>query len=170
MSKEDHIVVIYIAAGVINCNQQECEQQGRHNLLSVGVSNMYQKLPYYMAYPIQTEYDERAERTDLEYMKSLYPDLPKRILPYVEEECDRMEYTGSVMFDVYPDKLQLRIMCNRICENVKKQEKMFAGEERMLRNLAEVLLYQEIYRRRGEQRKRKQKIYSYCSLPGKSMI
>ena len=109
---------------------------------------MYQKLPYYMAYPIQTEYDEKAERTDLEYMKSLYPDLPKRILPYVEEECDRMEYTGSVMFDVYPDKLQLRIMCNRICENVKKQEKMFAGEERMLRNLAEVLLYQEIYRRR----------------------
>ena len=64
---------------------------------------MYQKLPYYMAYPIQTEYDEKAERTDLEYMKSLYPDLPKRILPYVEEECDRMEYTGSVMFDVYPD-------------------------------------------------------------------
>ena len=118
---------------------------------------MYQKLPYYMAYPIQTEYDERAERTDLEYMKSLYPDLPKRILPYVEEECDRMEYTGSVIFDVYPDKLQLRIMCSRICENVKKQEKMFAGEERMLRDLAEVLLYQEIYRRRGEQRKRKQK-------------
>ena len=73
---------------------------------------MYQKLPYYMAYPIQTEYDERAERTDLEYMKSLYPDLPKRILPYVEEECDRMEYTGSVIFDVYPDKLQLRIMCS----------------------------------------------------------
>ena len=119
---------------------------------------MYQKLPYYMAYPIQTEYDEKAERTDLEYMKSLYPDLPKRILPYVEVECDRMEYTGSVM------------LCSRICENVKKQEKMFAGEERMLRNLAEVLLYQEIYRRRGEQRKRKQKIYSYCSLPGKSMI
>lgn len=84
---------------------------------------MYQKLPYYMAYPIQTEYDEKAERTDLEYMKSLYPDLPKRILPYVEEECDRMEYTGSVIFDDYPDKLQLRIMCSRICENVKKQEK-----------------------------------------------
>lgn len=35
---------------------------------------------------------------------------------------------------------------------------MFAGEERMLRNLAEVLLYQEIYRRRGEQRKRKQNL------------
>lgn len=89
---------------------------------------MYQKLPYYMAYPIQTEYDERAERTDLEYMKSLYPDLPKRILPYVEEECDRMEYTGSVMFDVYPDKLQLRIMCSRICENVKNRRKCLPGK------------------------------------------
>ena len=76
---------------------------------------MYQKLPYYMAYPIQTEYDERAERTDLEYMKSLYPDLPKRILPYVEEECDRMEYTGSVIFDVYPDKLQLDVYKRQLC-------------------------------------------------------
>ena len=87
-----------------------------------------------------------------------------------ESEEIRLINQAERLFDAYPDKLQLRIMCNRICENVKKQEKMFAGEERMLRNLAEVLLYQEIYRRRGEQRKRKQKIYSYCSLPGKSVI
>ena len=84
--------------------------------MSVGVSNMYQKLPYYMAYPIQTEYDERAERTDLEYMKSLYPDLPKRILPYVEEECDRMEYTGSVIFDDYP-------VTHHVQQNLRKCKK-----------------------------------------------
>ena len=113
---------------------------------------------------------EREQERDMQLMKSYYSRKAARIQEKVERECDRMEYTGSVMFDVYPDKLQLRIMCSRICENVKKQEKMFAGEERMLRDLAEVLLYQEIYRRRGEQRKRKQKIYSYCSLPGKSMI
>ncbi len=29
---------------------------------------------------------------DLEDLKSMYPKIPKRILPYVEEECDRMEY------------------------------------------------------------------------------
>lgn len=75
-----------------------------------------------------------------------------------------MEYTGSVIFDVYPDKLQLRIMCSRICENVKKQEKMFAGEERMLRDLAEVLLYQEIYRRRENREKgnRKFTVIVHC--------
>ena len=47
---------------------------------------MYQKLPYYMAYPIQTEYDERAERTDLEYMKSLYPDC----LLYTSDAADEL--------------------------------------------------------------------------------
>lgn len=126
---------------------------------------MYQKLPYYMAYPMLAESeDEREERMDLEYMKSMYPELPKKIVPYVEEECDRMEYDNSVIFDVCPDKLQLRLMCSRICENVKKYEKMFAGEERMLRDFVEVLLYQEIYRRRQGQRKRRQKIYSYGSL------
>lgn len=126
---------------------------------------MYQKLPYYMAYPMPDgSVDEREERMDLEYMKSMYPELPKKILPYVEEECDRMEYDNSVIFDACPDKLQLRLMCSRIRENVKKYEKMFAGEEQMLRDFVEVLLYQEIYRRRQEQRKRKQKIYSYGSL------
>ena len=67
-----------------------------------------------------------------------------------------MEYTGSVIFDDYPDKLQLRIMCSRICENVKTGENVCWGRADVKRS-AEVLLYQEIYRRRGEQRKRKQK-------------
>lgn len=48
---------------------------------------MNEKLPYYMAYPMPLAYDdERVERMDLEYMKSLYPALAKRILPYIEEE------------------------------------------------------------------------------------
>ena len=130
-----------------------------------------QPIPFYMAYQFLLPLDqEQAQEKDLQVMKSFYSRRAARIQEKADRECDRMEYTGSVMFDVYPDKLQLRIMCSRICENVKKQEKMFAGEEQMLRDLAEVLLYQEIYRRRGEQRKRKQKIYSYGSLPGKSVI
>ena len=46
-----------------------------------------------MAYPMPFSYDdERTERMDFEYLKSMYPDAAKRIMPYVEEECDRMEY------------------------------------------------------------------------------
>ena len=41
------------------------------------------KMPYYMAYPMPFSYDdERTERMDFEYMKSMYPDTAKRILPY----------------------------------------------------------------------------------------
>ena len=53
---------------------------------------MNEKLPYYMAYPMPFSFDdERIERMDLEYLKSMYPKIPKRILPYVEEECDRID-------------------------------------------------------------------------------
>ena len=74
-------------------------------------------------------FDERKERRDYEYMKSLYPDVAKRLLPYIEEECDRMEYDNSMMYDEYPDRLQLHLMCKRVCENVRKHEKIFYGTE-----------------------------------------
>ena len=81
------------------------------------------RLPYYMAYPLPLQYDdERIERRDFEYMKSMYPMAVKKILPYVEEECDRMAYEGSVIYDEYPDQLQIRLMCNRIYDKVKKMK------------------------------------------------
>ena len=87
---------------------------------------MNQKLPYYMAYPMPFVFDdERTERMDFEYLKSLYPDIPKRLLPYVEEECDRMEYDNSMVYDEYPDKLQLRLMCARACRNIEKMKKEY---------------------------------------------
>lgn len=91
---------------------------------------MGEKLPYYMVYPMPLAYDdERIERRDYEYMKSLYPDVAKRVLPYVEEECDRMECPCSMMYDEYPDKLQLRMMCSRIYDKVRQNEKLFLETE-----------------------------------------
>lgn len=89
---------------------------------------MNPKLPYYMAYPMPLAYDdEKLERRDFEYMKSLYSDVAKKILPHVEEECDRMEYDNSMMYDEYPDKLQLRILSSRVYENVRKDKGFFYG-------------------------------------------
>ena len=122
---------------------------------------MNQKLPYYMVYPMPLAFDdERIERMDFEYMKSLYPDIPKRILPYIEEECDRMEYENSMLYDEYPDKLQLGLMCGRACKNIEKNEKGIDKEEmRNLRDLVEVMLYQELYKRRSDNRRRRRRIY-----------
>ena len=127
---------------------------------------MDQKLPYYMAYPMTLDYDdERIERMDFEYLKSMYPEIAKNVLPYVEEECDRMAYESSMIYDQYPDKLQLRMMCGRICENIKRNKKLFRSESmagissdtdhggRWLRDLVEVMLYQELYRRRSGRRR-----------------
>ncbi len=122
---------------------------------------MNQKLPYYMVYPMPLVFDdERIERMDFEYMKSLYPDIPKRILPYIEEECDRMEYENSMVYDEYPDKLQLGLMCGRACRNIEKNEKgMGEGEMENLRDLVAVMLYQELYKRRSDNRRRRRRIY-----------
>ena len=40
---------------------------------------MEYRLPYYMAYPMPLQYDdERIERRDFEYMKSMYPITVKK--------------------------------------------------------------------------------------------
>ena len=119
---------------------------------------MKYKLPYYMAYPMPFEYDdERKERQDLEYIKSMYPDKVKKLVPYVEDECDRMEYEGSMIFDEYPDKLGLRLMCGRVCRRIEKSGLETDGKE--IRDLIEILVYQELLKRRNDRRRRRRRIY-----------
>jgi hypothetical protein len=115
------------------------------------------RLPYYMAYPIPLQYDdERMERRDFEYMKSMYPAAVKLLLPYVEEECDRMSYEGSVIYDEYPDQLQLYLLCGRIYRKVKEAELevQMTRNDDWLRDLIHIMVFQELYRRRCVRRKR----------------
>ena len=118
---------------------------------------MENKLPFYMAYPVPMLYDDdRNARRDYDYMKSIYPDAAKRVLPYIEEECDRMEYDGSMMYDEYPDRLQLRLMCRRIYDTAETEEN---DPGTWLMDLIEVMTYQELCRRRAEHRDIRKKIY-----------
>lgn len=118
---------------------------------------MDNRLPYYMTYPMPLIYDdERMNRRDYDYMKSVYPDTAKRLIPFVEEECDRMEYDGSMMYDEYPDKLKLRLMCGRIYDRAKDGEE---SPGKWLRDMIEVMAYQELLRRRCEYRNSKRRFY-----------
>ena len=115
------------------------------------------RLPYYMAYPMPCQYDDdRVERMDLDYMKSMYPQLAKKILPLVEEECERMCYEGSVIYDEYPDQLQLRLMSGRVYDKVKDMEDV---EHENLREMIQLMMFQEIFRCRCERRKKRRKFY-----------
>ncbi|XCP84975.1 hypothetical protein ABXS75_18415 [Roseburia hominis] len=140
---------------------------------------METKLPFYMAYPTPFLFaDDKTEARDYEYLKSMYPDMAKRILPYVEEECDRLEYDNSMIYDEYPDKLQLRLMCRRIYDKVMDEElfdelemeewgadtvqeeaigqayrRRQSKKPDRVRDMVELLLYQELLRRRCNHRR-----------------
>ena len=115
------------------------------------------RLPYYMAYPMPLQYDDdRVERLDFDYMKSMYPQLAKKVLPLVEDECDRMCYEGSMIYDEYPDQLQIRLMSNRVYDKVKDMEDV-SGEN--LKEIIQLMLFHEIFRSRCEHRKRRRKFY-----------
>ena len=126
------------------------------------------RLPYYMAYPMPLQYDdEQIERRDFEYMKSMYPMAVKKILPYVEEECDRMSYEGSMIYDEYPDQLQIRLMCSRIYDKVKmmnpnddmEMEMQVSRNDDWLRDLVQIMLFQELFRRRTSHRRNRRRFY-----------
>lgn len=119
---------------------------------------MEHKLPYHMVYPMAGIWDEeRISKRDREYMKSIYPDMAKLLLPYVEQECDRLEYEGSMIYDEYPDKLLLRMMCTRVCDLVEKYGKILdldgnEVERKRWKDMVEILVYQELCKRREEWR------------------
>lgn len=128
------------------------------------------RMPFYMTYPMQNLYlTEMEYEKDMERMKELYPREVKRILDMVEEECDKMEYEGSLMFDEYPDRMMLEQITERIAERMRSAEEnnMEASQRRDdmppfrppmghrddFRNLIGVLLNHEMYRRRCRHRR-----------------
>lgn len=120
------------------------------------------KVPFYMSYPMQNLYlTEMEYEKDMDRMKELYPREVKRILECVEDECDRMEYEGSLMFDEYPDRMMLERITERIYQNVageasvkpvtQVQEKNVEAVH--LKSLIGVILNNEMYRRRCRHRR-----------------
>ena len=112
---------------------------------------MYQAYPFYPFLPWE---DEKTR--DQRRFRELYPMLARRIQPLVEKACDMQEYEGSFMFDEYPDQLQLRLMCRRIYDQVAQEEEN-PGE--WLKDLIQVMAYQELCNRRSEYRNFKRKFY-----------
>lgn len=117
---------------------------------------MYPNLDYFQ--------EEKRTKRDLEYMRSMYPGIAKQVLPYVEDECDRMEYEGSLIYDEYPDKLMLSLMCRRVCDKasgyLQSQELDFDEKENhWLRAMIDILVYDELCKRREKKRRRTKLFY-----------
>lgn len=73
--------------------------------------------------------------TDMEYMKRLYPKPVRQIQREVEEQCDKLEYEGSCMFDQYPDAVHIRMIAGIIYENLGDLDTSEAAVKEMNLNL-----------------------------------
>lgn len=88
------------------------------------------KMPFYMSYPMQNLYlTEMEYEKDMDRMKELYPREVKTILEHVEDECDKMEYEGSLMFDEYPDRLMIEMVVDRIAKKISGEEVDMEAEQ-----------------------------------------
>lgn len=124
------------------------------------------KMPFYMVYPMQNVYlTEMDYEKDRERMKQLYPKEARKIQQIVDEECDKMEYDGSLMFDEYPDQVMLKKLCDEIYDRVysmdaaeieteetrRRRPEMHSPSSHRRRpgmDLVQVLLFDEMFRRR----------------------
>lgn len=70
-----------------------------------------------------------------------------------------------MIYDEYPDKLQLCLMCRRAYEQVMKQEKWeketYTPEQ--IREIVEILMYQELMERRGKAGGNRKKQIASCT-------
>ena len=126
---------------------------------------------------------------DLDYVKQMYPITAKKMLAEIDEECDKLEYDGSCMFDEYPDRIYLSRIVDKIyakCIHLNeisvsgeslptierptseeiylesppstssnREDYVDANGKNWLRDMTEVLLYNEMLNRRRRYRSRK---------------
>ena len=105
--------------------------------------------PFYRAYADPVFYDgEKAQEKEFELMKSYYPETVRRIQNQVEEECELLDYEGSRIYDEYPDKYMLYRLSRRIRDKMLPEVSAQGVSESVLDELVQVLLYNEISRRR----------------------
>ena len=105
--------------------------------------------PFYTAYADPILYlGEKEQDQEFALMKSYYPGTVQHIQEKIEEECDLMDYEGSRLYDEYPDRYMLYHLCQNIMREVTSEAEMEVVSEGFLEELVQVLLFQEISRRR----------------------
>ena len=110
--------------------------------------------PFYMTYPYPYAYDEQMRRIqDLEYLQQLYPREAKNILKKVLFHLEPIDYTGSFLYDEYPDQLMMYRVVAGILTEMKKEaensgEDWTKEKELWMQDMIKLVLYLEIFKRR----------------------
>lgn len=115
-------------------------------------------MPFYMTYPMPMfGQRENTVMRDLEYMQQMYPKEAKRYQKLIAGILDKMDYEGSMIYDEYPDQIQLYRLAMDILDRVKREENSNEGSApdadspekwQRIGDLIQILLFYEIYKRR----------------------
>lgn len=95
--------------------------------------------------------DENEYEDDILYLKRMYPGIAKEIAEFVEDECDKMEYAGSMMFDQYPDRVSVMKLVGDIYDKVRYHDE----DSPYLKYLVQVMLCDEMHHRRSRYRRKR---------------
>ncbi|MDD6327980.1 MAG: hypothetical protein Q4D54_03155 [Eubacteriales bacterium] len=94
--------------------------------------------------------DEYELEKDREYLMEMYPAKARLIMVLVEDACDRLEYEGSPMFAMYPDRETIYGISKRIYDKVSHND-----ADQNLKHMIDVMLCNEFYVRRSRYKRRR---------------
>ena len=107
-------------------------------------------IPFYVAYPNYQMYsDEYRKMQDLEYLQGMYPAEVKEYQKRINQILDRIDYTGSMMYDEFPDRISLYKLASDITKSiVRDKDTEDKSETKHIEIIVQILLYYEIHKRR----------------------
>jgi hypothetical protein len=130
------------------------DEAQRDYLLQMQQMQQLQRLSYGL-YPYPDLYmNELESERDLQYLMQMYPADAKKLQKKVEQACDKLEYEGSMMYDEYPDRVSMLLICDKIAKELEAEEADGQSQppDANRKNLLEVLLYNEMHKRRCKHR------------------
>lgn len=110
------------------------------------------------------DYDSYDMDMDIVNIKRLYPSTVRSLEPYINEECDKLDYEGSFMYDENPDKVSVERIVDRIYERTNPNNdepalkaSYMSGRRRQdnRRDIITIILLNEFLNRRRRCRNRR---------------
>lgn len=112
-------------------------------------------LPFYMTYPGYFGPGQEALLIqDLEYLQQMYPADVRKYQRRIAEILDKTDYEGSMIYDEYPDRCSLRALAGSMSKIFGNEEENPPSED-----MVQILLLNEIYKRRHGGRRGKYDIF-----------
>lgn len=92
------------------------------------------------------------------YLREMYPKEAKIIGDLIENELDMVDYRGSFIYDEYPDKYLFFRIVNKVADHYFEQAGVIVDggitpqNKQWVQEIAQVILANEIYRRRNRRK------------------